>query len=93
MALGRWRVSWDTYQNQGLNTIRQIINRYAPNSENDTQAYTDFIAKQLNISPDQMIKLENHMQPLIKAITAFEQGRLFASLYDDQTISEGIALS
>lgn len=33
------------------------------------------------------------MQPLIKAITAFEQGRLFASLYDDQTISEGIALS
>lgn len=82
-----------TYQNQGLNTIRQIINRYAPNSENDTQAYTDFIAKQLNISPDQMIKLENHMQPLIKAITAFEQGRLFASLYDDQTISEGIALS
>lgn len=36
----------------GLNTVRQIISRYAPPNENQTTAYIQSVAKQLGVVPD-----------------------------------------
>lgn len=37
------------------NTIRTIISRWAPESENDTLAYIDFVSKESGINPDMKI--------------------------------------
>lgn len=43
----------DTYEcKYNLNTVREIIGRYAPPSENDTDAYELAVAKHLNVGLD-----------------------------------------
>jgi len=42
-------------QLHGLNTIRGIINRWAPPVENDTSAYVTNVSKRTGISPDTKI--------------------------------------
>lgn len=41
-----------TYIRNGYDTIREIITRWAPPSENNTAAYIDFVAEETFISPD-----------------------------------------
>ena len=36
----------------GYNTVRKIINRWAPGSENPTSRYIDFVANGLGVDPD-----------------------------------------
>jgi hypothetical protein len=70
-----------SYGNRGLNTIEKIVSRWAPPSENDTQAYIDSVSKRLGISPTQPIDLKNPVQrqAVASAITLHEQGpKLFA---------------
>ena len=43
----------------GINTIRDLINRWAPPSENDTQNYVNYISDQLSIDPDAEVDLSN----------------------------------
>lgn len=42
----------------GLNTVRQIISRYAPPNENQTTAYVQSVARQLGVLPDVVIDIE-----------------------------------
>lgn len=81
------------YQRRGLVTLRDMISTYAPKSENDTNAYVNFVAKRLNVSPDAPLDLALHLFPLLKAISEFENGSRFADFYNDTTIQEGIALA
>ena len=82
-----------SYKNRGLTTIRNIISTYAPSNENNTEAYTRFVANQLNVSTDVQLDIEANMLPLIKAIARFEVGPLFNTAYTDADIQEGIALA
>ena len=61
----------------GLNTIRKIIARWAPASENDTQAYIDTVAKRSNIAPDEVIRWDNtcQMMALLLAMSYVENGQ------------------
>tara|TARA_Y100000593_G_scaffold92743_1_gene185313 strand:- start:214 stop:2220 length:2007 start_codon:yes stop_codon:yes gene_type:complete len=43
----------------GINTIRGLINRFAPPSENDTRGYINYISSQLGIDPDAEIDLSD----------------------------------
>ena len=43
----------------GINTIRGLINRFAPPSENDTRAYVNYISSQLGMDPDAEIDLSD----------------------------------
>ena len=81
------------YQRRGLVTLRDMISTYAPKSENDTNAYVNFVANRLNVSPDTALDLALHLFPLLKAISEFENGSRFANHYDNTTIQEGIALA
>lgn len=81
------------YQNKyGLDTVRQIINRYAPENENDTGAYIDSVAGQLGILPDDKINLADKVTLLIliKAIIRHENGE---QPYSNETLLNGIKMA
>jgi hypothetical protein len=76
-GIGAANALLDTYQNKhGLNTVRGIINRWAPPAEvgNNTSAYVASVAGRLGIDPDQPLTPEQR-QPLIQAMSQFENGR------------------
>lgn len=60
------------YISQGNNTIRKIVNKYAPVSENPTSAYLNFISERTGYGPDQKITAVTY--PLVSAIAQFENG-------------------
>ena len=82
-----------TYQQRGLDTVREIISTYAPSTENKTENYINFVAGRLNVAADQRLEVESRMFELIQAITIFENGTLYANFYKDSTIQRGIELA
>nr|DAX91006.1 MAG TPA: virion protein [Caudoviricetes sp.] len=76
----------------GLNTVRQIVNRYAPPNENQTTAYIQSVAKQLGVYPDTVIDIEERgvLTVFIKAVIRMENG---IQPYSDETIQQGIELA
>lgn len=59
----------------GLRTVRGIITRWAPNHENPTDAYVQYVARSVNVQPDQQVTWSQHALPIMRAIVAFENGR------------------
>ena len=59
------------YQNK---TMSGAISRYAPASENNTKAYTDFVSKQTGISPNQMMSslTPEQSDAMVKAMAIHE---------------------
>ena len=77
------------YQDRhGLRTVREMINRWAPPSENDTDSYVRSVARRTGIDPDVPINVRTEMFPLVSAIIVHENGQ---NPYDSQIIGEGIA--
>lgn len=60
----------------GLNTVREIIDRWAPPEENDTASYIVDCAKRLGISPDDDLNVEDDatLIRLTKSIVHHENG-------------------
>ena len=75
----------------GLNTVRQIISRYAPPNENQTKAYIQTVASQIGVYPDTVIDIEERgiLTVFIKAVIRMENG---IQPYSDETIQKGIDL-
>lgn len=65
------------YRKHNLNTVREIINRFAPANENDTKAYVNHVAKLLGVEPDEKISVcdAKVMFTLITAIIQHENGQ------------------
>ena len=66
-----------TYFNKyGLKTIRRIINRWAPPSENDTETYIKVVAGRSDISPDAEINIYDQQQmiAIVSAMSYMENG-------------------
>jgi hypothetical protein len=64
-----------TYQDRhGLRTVRRIIGRWAPPSENDTAVYIAAVAQHMGIGADAPLELHRHehLRPLVEAIVAYE---------------------
>lgn len=79
-----------TYRNSyGLNTIAEIVSRWAPPSENDTQSYIKSVAQRLAVNPDQPIN-DFHTPLLIAAIIQHENGQ---QPYSEETIAMGVAMA
>ena len=81
-----------TYKTKyGLNNIWSIVSRYAPDSENDTEAYRNFLVNETGYGMLQTIdhSIEGYT-PLVKAIIKMENG---TQPYDDETIYEGMYLA
>ena len=79
------------YQSRhGLNTIRQIINRWAPPTENITSAYVEHVAREAGVNPDAPIDVNDHIVSIVKTIIKHENGE---NPYDDETILTGIGMA
>ena len=61
----------------GLDTIREIITRWAPSSENNTESYILAVASSMNVPDDAPLYLgdETVLQNLVSAIIRHENGR------------------
>lgn len=83
-----------TYQDRhGLRTIRQIINRWAPPTENRTSSYVSFVDQQLpRHTADDPLNLHNY-QDLREMVVAIITHELGGMPYDDATIDEGLRLA
>ena len=67
----------DTYRScYGLTTIRQMLNRYAPPTENFTNGYVRFVADYSGVMPDEQIdtRAEMDMIPIVSAMSKIENG-------------------
>jgi hypothetical protein len=77
------------YRKHNLNTVRGIIDRWAPPSENNSGAYVNHVAAFLAVGIDAPLDLEdeNCLEALIRAIIVHENGRC---VYDDATIIKAV---
>jgi hypothetical protein len=75
-----------------INTIQEIINRWAPPFENPTDAYAQHIAIVLSSGVNDYIDIYEYdiMFNIVKAIIHFENG---VQPYDDATINQGLRLA
>lgn len=78
-ALGRVLRS---YERQGINTVRRVIDRWAPPSENNTTSYINHVSSKLGVHPDAGISISQHIVALAQAIARHENG--FQAHTDDQ---------
>ncbi|MBR0682747.1 structural protein [Roseomonas eburnea] len=82
-----------TYQDRhGLRTIRGIVSRWAPGSENNTAAYIRHVAELMNRDPGETLDLHTYadLRPLVQAIITHELG---GNPYDRATIDAGLRLA
>lgn len=79
-------------RNYGLNTVRQIVTRYAPASENNTAAYIAAVAAQMGVGPDDALNLEDDamLERLVAAIITHENGR---NIYAQADIANAVRLA
>jgi len=79
-----------TYQRRyNLYTINDIIAKWAPTTENNTNAYTKYVTQQVRINANDHINLNdnNLMFKIIRAMIQYENGY---QPYSDDVIMEGI---
>lgn len=78
----------------GLNTISTLITKYAPPSENDTNAYISSVSADTGIAANATLAADtNTIALLIRAIANHENGDQASATYlTDDDISAGLAL-
>lgn len=69
-------VTLSSYFKKGFNTIEKIISRYAPGSENNTNAYITTVSSLTNINKDTVLDFgdEFTIKKIISAISYVENG-------------------
>lgn len=80
-------------QLRGLDTVRRIIDTYAPPSENDTDAYIKAVATKLRYGPDWKIPLAKEViLTMIVAITEHENGSAVKTIIDRDLIETALQM-
>lgn len=79
----------EKYRRTGRNSVRKIITRWAPATENDTDAYINFVSSSVGVDPDEKLT-DADMSKLIAAIIKHENG---IQPYDIALIEQGISLA
>lgn len=76
----------------GLNTIADIISKYAPATENNTASYIEHVAYAMSYSPASELDLSNpdELADLTKAIIKHENG---VNPYSDEEVKHAVALA
>ncbi|WP_224039751.1 structural protein P5 [Paraburkholderia unamae] len=97
-ALARIVLNYQSHHR--LHTIEEIIHRWAPPSENNTNAYAQSVARAMGISRNQRVNLEinrHQLFSLVSAIIRHENGSPNqvgrAEWYSREAIENGISLA
>lgn len=86
-ALGKLLLNY--YYKYGLNTVDDIISRYAPDSENNTAAYVGSVANELGVFSWFGMAVDRRLPDLVKAIIKHENG---VQPYSDDLIWRGLGM-
>lgn len=80
------------YQAKGLVTVRQMIGRWAPTSENDTASYVAHVAAAMGVGPDDPVYLHDlyELGQMVRAIITHENG---VQPYPPEMINKGVGLA
>lgn len=73
----------------GINTVRDIVSRYAPASENPTDDYIANVCKSTGYQPDEKLDTKNP-EVLKKLVTAMMKQEIGDVPYSEETINEGV---
>lgn len=90
------RVLLNYKRKHGLKTVREVIGRWAPPNENNTDAYIKFVAASVGVSPDHELTFDRQQLFLLaKAIARKENGRRpdGADWFTDAQILAGVDLA
>lgn len=81
-----------TYEERGINTLRGIINTWAPPSENDTGAYLNYVCKMTGIGPDDALTLDDYdtLKNILKAMIGQENGFAYLNYYSEKVWSDAL---
>ncbi len=80
-----------TYQRKyQLDTVTQLINRWAPPVENNTSAYAEHVAEKIGVDPDERISVHSNLQGLVLAIIQHENGQ---QPYDIAVVQRGVEMA
>ena len=77
MGMAAERALLSNYVARGDDTVRKIISKYAPASENDTNGYINQVSKKLGIGSDQKLTA-THIDAIAQAIYAQENGARYS---------------
>ena len=78
------------YKRQGLLTLSEAIDRYAPPNENNSEAYVTSVCTQCGVNPDDAVDFDTIMPQLVSAIIRHENSEM---IYMPAQIADGIALA
>lgn len=89
-AIARVLIAYQTNDND--RSIRQVISRWAPATENDTQVYIAHVVELTGFSPDAPLNFHTyeHCAPVTKAIATHESG---GWMFDDRDLTSGMILA
>ena len=80
-----------SYSRQGFCTLSDMINRFAPSHENDTDLYTANVSQWSGIAQNQVVDVNNdaELASVIHAMSRMEVGQY----YDIQMVQKGVAMA
>jgi hypothetical protein len=89
-----------TYQDKhGVSTIRAAISRWAPPTENNTEAYISMVSSGSKIGADTVVDFQDYAQlkPIVECIIRHENGigplQTLSTWYTEAQIDEGLRLA
>lgn len=87
---GLSRHRWEArHKPADIGTVREVVNRWAPGVENDTESYINDMAVVVGLAPNQPIDLRN-FRTLIGISTGIIQHQYGSGPYSTTVISEGV---
>ena len=80
------------HYSHGLNSVADIISRWAPGNENNTAAYIAAVSDYLGVQADDYLDWSSPwtLFGLVRAIIRHENGLVAAALISDATINDGL---
>lgn len=86
------RIITTYYEKHGLNTVRGIVDRWAPPMENDTRAYIAHVSDRCGVGADQVIDPRAWliMSALVCSIILHENGQ---QPYSDDVVRNGVTMA
>ena len=71
-AIRAWLILMRTYRRRGVKSIRQIVTRFAPPKENNTEAYIDYVCRQMKYNANYELEADSTYILLGIAMAAME---------------------
>jgi len=89
-ALAKLLINYQEKHN--LNTIAEIMSRYAPDTENPTNSYIEYIEKKLGHDKNDYLLVRPNLPIILDAIGRFETGPTYDSYFNNEQIQEALKL-